>query len=152
LQKPLDSEGENFLRGRFYLAKGKAFETGGEFPKILEILFEIILLYHWLFAKEFEKTFQKKICKNNLSGANVVQNVKLEESNHTYLEILSIGLNSSNFCTSIKIANYLHSYTLYLLWSMLASITKKGEIEREMGLIISYNRFWCLTSITNHMD
>ena len=52
------------------------------------MLFEILLLYHWLFAKEFEKTFQKKICKNNLSGANVVQNVKLEESNHTYLEIL----------------------------------------------------------------
>jgi hypothetical protein len=39
-----------------------------------------------------------------------------------------------------------------LLWFVLASITKKGEIEREMGLIISYNRFWCLTSITNHMD
>jgi hypothetical protein len=35
---------------------------------------------------------------------------------------------------------------------VLASITKKGEIEREMGLTISYNRFWCLTSITNHMD
>jgi hypothetical protein len=34
----------------------------------------------------------------------------------------------------------------------LASITKKGDIEREMGLIISYNRFWCLTSITNHVD
>jgi hypothetical protein len=25
-------------------------------------------------------------------------------------------------------------------------------IEREMGLIISYNRFWWLTSITNHVD
>jgi hypothetical protein len=24
--------------------------------------------------------------------------------------------------------------------------------EREMDLIISYNRFWCLTSITNHVD
>jgi hypothetical protein len=24
--------------------------------------------------------------------------------------------------------------------------------EREIGLIISYNRFWCLTSITNHVD
>jgi hypothetical protein len=24
-------------------------------------------------------------------------------------------------------------------------------IEREMGLIISYNRFWWLTSITNHV-
>jgi hypothetical protein len=35
---------------------------------------------------------------------------------------------------------------------VLASITKKGEIEREMGLIISYNRFWCLMSITNRVD
>jgi hypothetical protein len=26
------------------------------------------------------------------------------------------------------------------------------EFEREMGLIISYNRFWWLTSITNHVD
>jgi hypothetical protein len=34
----------------------------------------------------------------------------------------------------------------------LASITKKGEIEREMGLIISYNRFLCLMSITNQVD
>jgi hypothetical protein len=24
--------------------------------------------------------------------------------------------------------------------------------EREIGLIISYNRFWWLTSITNHVD
>jgi hypothetical protein len=29
---------------------------------------------------------------------------------------------------------------------------QNGEIEREMGLNISYNRFWWLTSITNHMD
>jgi hypothetical protein len=29
---------------------------------------------------------------------------------------------------------------------------QKGEVEREMGLIIFYNRFWWLTSITNHVD
>jgi hypothetical protein len=29
---------------------------------------------------------------------------------------------------------------------------QKGEIEREMNLIISYNRFWWLTSNTNHVD
>jgi hypothetical protein len=29
---------------------------------------------------------------------------------------------------------------------------QKVEIEREMGLIISYNRFWWLTSITNHVN
>jgi hypothetical protein len=41
---------------------------------------------------------------------------------------------------------------LYLLWFVLASITKKGEIEREIVSNISYNRFWCLTTITNLMD
>ena len=43
--------------------------------------------------KNLKRLFQK-ICKNKQSGANVVQNVKLEESNHIYLEILSVGLNS----------------------------------------------------------
>ena len=68
------------------------------------MLLEIIFLYHWLFAKEFEKTFPKDL-QNNLSGANVVQNDKLEESNYVYLEILSIGSIQSKLCTSIKIAN-----------------------------------------------
>jgi hypothetical protein len=34
----------------------------------------------------------------------------------------------------------------------LASITKKEEIEREIVSNISYNRFWCLTTITNLVD
>jgi hypothetical protein len=29
---------------------------------------------------------------------------------------------------------------------------QKGEIEREMDLIISYNIFWWLTPNTNHVD
>jgi hypothetical protein len=29
---------------------------------------------------------------------------------------------------------------------------QKGETEREMGLIISYNQFWWLTSIINHVE
>jgi hypothetical protein len=32
-KNPLDSYGENFFRGSFYLANGKAFEKGGEFSK-----------------------------------------------------------------------------------------------------------------------
>jgi hypothetical protein len=32
-KNPLDSKEENLFRGSFYLAKGKAFETGGEFSK-----------------------------------------------------------------------------------------------------------------------
>jgi hypothetical protein len=53
------------------------------------MLFKIIIIYHWQFAKEFEM-----ICKNKQSVANVVQNVKIEESNLIYLETLSAGLNS----------------------------------------------------------
>jgi hypothetical protein len=34
--------------------------------------------------KDFEKIFQK-ICKNKTSGASVVQNVKIKETNHAYL-------------------------------------------------------------------
>jgi hypothetical protein len=34
---------------------------------------------------------------------------------------------------------------------VLASNAKKEESEREIGLNISYNRFWCMTSITNHV-
>jgi hypothetical protein len=56
----------------------------------------------------------------------VVQNVKLEESIHIYLKLLSVGLNSSNLCTSIKIANQLHSYTLYLLWFCVGINHQKG--------------------------
>jgi hypothetical protein len=39
------------------------------------MLLEIIFLYLWLFAKEFEKTFPKDLQKQ-ASGAIVVQNVK----------------------------------------------------------------------------
>jgi hypothetical protein len=39
------------------------------------MLLEIIFLYLWLFAKEFEKTFPKDLQKQ-ASGVNVVQNVK----------------------------------------------------------------------------
>jgi hypothetical protein len=39
------------------------------------MIVEIILLYLWLSAKEFEKTFPKDLQKQ-ASGAYVVQNVK----------------------------------------------------------------------------
>jgi hypothetical protein len=45
------------------------------------MLLEILFLYLWIFTKQFKKTFSQKICKNNLSGANVVQNVKNIKSN-----------------------------------------------------------------------
>jgi hypothetical protein len=49
-------------------------KQGDEF-QILKMLLEIIFLYLWLFAKEFEKIFPKDL-QNQASGAKVVQNVK----------------------------------------------------------------------------
>jgi hypothetical protein len=73
------------------------------------MIFEILFLYHWLFAKEFEKSFPKNL-QNNLSGANVVQNIKLEESNHVYLEILSISSIQVTYAhlSHCKLFTFLH--------------------------------------------
>jgi hypothetical protein len=69
------------------------------------VLFGNLILIPLAICKIILKDFSKKIFKNKLSGAYVVQNVKMEESNHIYLDILSIDLTQSNLCTSIKIAN-----------------------------------------------
>jgi hypothetical protein len=52
----------------------------------------------------------------------------IHQNNHICLEVLSF---QSNLWTSAKMQTR-QFYTLYLLWFVLASITKKGEIEREM--------------------
>jgi hypothetical protein len=66
--------------------------------------FEIIFLYHWLFAKEF-----KRLLKIFAKTTQVVQiwskNVKLEESNHIYLEILSIVEFKVTYAHLSKISN-----------------------------------------------
>jgi hypothetical protein len=52
---------------------------------------------------------------------------------HAYLVEMIIGFIPSNLCTYLmQTSSILH--LLYLLWFVLASITKKGEIEREIGL------------------
>jgi hypothetical protein len=57
---------------------------------------------------------------------------------HSYLVRLSIGLIPSNLCTyHMQTSSFLHF--IYLLWFVLASITKKRAIEREIGLIFFYN-------------
>jgi hypothetical protein len=57
---------------------------------------------------------------------------------HSYLVRLSIGLIQINLCTyHMQTSSILHF--IYLFWFALASITKKGEIEREIGLTFSYN-------------
>jgi tryptophan-rich sensory protein len=52
---------------------------------------------------------------------------------HAYLVEIIIGFIPSNLCTYIMQTSS-NSALLYLLWFVLASITKKGEIEREIGL------------------
>jgi hypothetical protein len=70
---------------------------------------------------------------------------------HSYLARLSIGLTTSNLCTyHMQTSSFLHF--MYLLWFVLASITKKGEIERETGLTFSYDYFWWLNDQHKHMD
>jgi hypothetical protein len=104
LQKPSWQVREELLQGSFYLAKGKAFEIGGEFSKSWKCFLTSYSYIIGYLQKNLERLFEK-IYKNKQSGESVVRNVKLEESNHIYLEILSIGLIQSNLCTSIKITN-----------------------------------------------
>jgi hypothetical protein len=56
---------------------------------------------------------------------------------HSYLVTLSIGFIPVTY--ALTICKLVHFCTLYLLWFVLASITKKGEIEREIGLTFYYN-------------
>jgi hypothetical protein len=76
---------------------------------------------------------KRRICKNKTCGASVVHNVKNKETIHAYLMSIYIGSILSNLCT-YNYANQFNYALLYLLWFVLASITKKGEIERELGL------------------
>jgi hypothetical protein len=57
--------------------------------------------------------------------------LKKRKAIHSHLVRLSIGLIPSNLCTyHMQTSSFL--YFIYLLWFVLASITKKGEIEREI--------------------
>jgi hypothetical protein len=89
------------FRGSSYLAKGKAFETGGKFSKNVKMLLEIIFLYHWLIAKEFEKTFPKDLQKQ-AKWCKCGPKCLIYQSNHICLKLLSF---QSNLCTSNKISN-----------------------------------------------
>jgi hypothetical protein len=80
LQKPSWQLRGELLQGELLFSQRKSIWNRGRIFQNLENAFEILFLYHWLFAKEFEKTFPK-------DGANVIQNVKMEENNHIYVDI-----------------------------------------------------------------
>jgi hypothetical protein len=74
-KNPLDKLRGEFPKGELLFSQRKKHLKQGEEFQILKMLLEIIFLYLWLFAKEFEKTFPKDLQKQ-ASGVNVVQNVK----------------------------------------------------------------------------
>jgi hypothetical protein len=84
-------------------------------------------------CKRTLKRIYKRICKNKTCGASVVQNVKNKETIHAYLMSSYIGSIPSNLCTHIMQASSI-MYFHICFGFVLASITKKGEIERELGL------------------
>jgi hypothetical protein len=83
------------------------------------------------YLQKYLKRLFQKICKKQAKWCKCVQNVKVEEINHAYLEIFSIGLIRSNLCTSVRIQTSYIS-TLYICFGLCwHQSPKRGEIERE---------------------
>jgi hypothetical protein len=78
-------------------------------------------------CKRTLKRIYKRFYKNKTCGASVVQNVKNKRKQSMHMSSY-IGSTLSNLCT------YIMQTSSIMLWFVLASITKKGEIERELGL------------------
>jgi hypothetical protein len=100
----------------------------------------------FLQSYSYTLTICKRLWKDFLKGfaktKQVVQMwskiLKKRKAIHSYLVRVSIGLITSNLFTYLmQTSSFLHF--IYLLWFVLTSITKKGEIEREMGLTFSHN-------------
>jgi hypothetical protein len=66
--------GEFHSRGVLFSQKKSIWNRGEKF-QILKMLLAILFIYPWLFAKDFEKIFQKNLQKHTC-GAKVVQNIK----------------------------------------------------------------------------
>ena len=128
LKTLLNTKRRILLRGSFVQSKEKHLKQGEKISN-LENAFQNLIHLPLTACKRTSK----RICKNKTCGASVVQNVKNKETIHAYLMRIFIGSILCNLCT-YNYANQLNYALLYLLWFVLASITKKGEIERELGL------------------
>jgi hypothetical protein len=109
-----------------FKSKEKHLKQGEKISNLENASRNLIHLSLTIYKRTLKRIY-KRICKNKTSGASVVQNVKNKETIHAYHMRIYIGSILRNLCT--------YNYALlYLLWFVLASITKKGEIERELGL------------------
>ena len=79
--KPSWTLKEEFIEGEFCLSQRKSIWNRGRKFQILKMLLKILFIYLWLFSKRLWKRISKRVCKNKTSGASVVQNVKIKESN-----------------------------------------------------------------------
>jgi hypothetical protein len=86
-------------------------------------------------CKRTLKRIYTRICKTKHVVQAWSKMLRNKETIHAYLISIYIGSNPSNLCTYIMQASSNYAL-LYLLWFVLASITKKGEIERELGLYL----------------
>jgi hypothetical protein len=137
-------------RGSF-VSQRKSIWNKGRKIQILKMLRKILFIYLWLFAKELWKGFTKEFTKTKHVVQAWSKMLRNKETIHAYLISIYIGSNPSNLCTYIMQASSNYAL-LYVLWFVLASITKKGEIERELGLHLFPKWFWwlnCPTQITN---
>ena len=122
------------LRGSFVQSKEKHLKQGektSNLEKASQNLIHIPLTICKKTLKRISKTLQ-----NKTSGASVVQNFKLEES-HPCIS----GRNNYWFHSKqplhLHYANQFNSVLIYLLWFVLASITKKGILKGKQGQTFS---------------
>jgi hypothetical protein len=93
--------------------------------------------------KDFEKIFQKEFAKKT-SGANVVQNVKYQIK-----LILRNAFITYAHLSKYKLVTFLH----FIFALVCVGINhQKGGDRKGNSLNISYNQFWCLTTIINLVD
>jgi hypothetical protein len=99
--------------------------------------------------KDFEKEFPK-LCKTKQVVQAWSKILNKKKAIHAYLVEIIISFIPSNLCTYLmQTSSILH---FYLLWFVLASITKKGEIEREIGLHLFLYEFWWLNCSTQIIE
>jgi hypothetical protein len=131
------------LRGEFHsggvlFSQRKSIWNRGRNFKSWKMLLTIFFIYLWLFAKRLWKDFRKEFAKTKQVVQMWSKKLNKKKAIHLHLVRLSIGLIPSNLYTYLmQTSSFLHF--IYLFWFVFASITKKGEIERELRLTFSRN-------------
>ena len=139
--------GGSLLGGVLFSQRKSIWNRGRQF-QILKMLCKLVFMYLWLFAKDLWNGFTKRICKNKTSGANVVQNVKYIKTTIYAYKYFHFKVTYAHL-SKCKLVTFLHF--VFALVCVGINHQKWGDWKGN-GPNISYNRFWCLTSITNHMD